>query len=271
MNEAERKLHIRKTFDSVSEHYDCHALRYFAHAAARLPELFAFRGDEQVLDVACGTGTPALVLAPHVPTGQVTGIDASPGMLAVAQRKLQQSGFNNVCFQQQDMTALPFSAGTFDAVNCSFGIFFIEDMPALIRHITRTIKPGGQLITTHFYQGAFAPLSELFLARVESYGIELPPIGWKRLASEEQNVALFKQAGLTAMTTQRQSVGYYLQDEQAWWDVVWNAGYRGLLNSLDEGALAQFKAEHLAEIAQYQTAQGIALDIDVIYTRGRVA
>ena len=66
MNEAEKKEHIRKTFDSVSNDYDCHALRFFANAAAQLPRLFEFNGDEQVLEAACGTGTPAMAMAIRV-------------------------------------------------------------------------------------------------------------------------------------------------------------------------------------------------------------
>ena len=67
MNEQEMKLNSQKTFDTVSPGYDNSALRFFEYAAQGLPAIFDFRGNERVLDVASGTGTPAAAIAPHVP------------------------------------------------------------------------------------------------------------------------------------------------------------------------------------------------------------
>ena len=269
MDEQTRKQQIEKTFDTVSESYECSPLRFFHHAAETLPELFGFNGDEQVLDVAAGTGIPALVLASHLPNGSVTAIDFSKGMLSRARQKIEALEVSNIDLQQMDMTAMDLAENRFDAANSSFGIFFIEDMHTTLQHIVSKLKPGGLMVTTHFQQDAFSPLTDRFLSRVEAYGVEIPSPGWRRVATEEQNIELFETAELVEVKVISRDVGYYLKDAEEWWSVIWNAGYRGLIAGLEPERLAQFKREHLAEIETLQTPDGIKLDIGIIHTTGK--
>lgn len=268
MNEQERKQHIRNTFDTVSPGYENPGLRFFEHAAAALPEVFGLRGDEQVLDVACGTGQAARALARSLPRGRVTGVDFSDGMLSQARAKA--AALNNIEFHAMDMQAMTFAPRSFDAANCSFGLFFVEDMIGLLRDIAARVRPGGSVVATSFYDTAFAELAELFFARLEKFGIERPPVGWKRISTEARGAELFGAAGLPDMRAQRRSVGYFLRDANEWWDVIWFAGFRGLVNQLKPDALTEFKREHLADIQQRATADGIWLDVDVLYFKATV-
>jgi ubiquinone/menaquinone biosynthesis C-methylase UbiE len=271
MDQEKMKAQVQKTFDTVCEGYDCSALRFFHNAAAKLPQLFNFNGDEQLLDVAAGTGTPALACAAALPHGRVTAVDFSAGMLAQAEAKALAAGVENIAFRQMEMSAMPLAEASFDAANCSFGLFFIEDMLGTLQHIASKVKPGGAVVTTHFLEGSFEPLSELFREQISSYGVEPPPYGWMRLGTEALNRELYRQAGLEDIETFRFDVGYRFDSADEWWEVVWNAGYRGLLAALDEGSLARFKAEHLERIAALDEGDGIPFHIEVVITRGRRA
>ena len=103
MNEQERKVMILATFNTVASGYDNHALRYFADSANHLAKLLNLQGDEHLLDVATGTGSNALTLAQHLPSGQVTGIDFSAGMLQQARAKAELSAIHNADFVEMDM------------------------------------------------------------------------------------------------------------------------------------------------------------------------
>ena len=71
---------------------------------------------EAVLDVGCGTGTLAIAAKEHVgPTGTVYGIDASPEMLARAEKKARKAGVE-VVLKNAIAQALPFPDAQFDVV-----------------------------------------------------------------------------------------------------------------------------------------------------------
>lgn len=99
-----------------------------------------------VLDLASGTGEPALTLALAVaPAGAVTATDLVPEMLAIAADHAQQSHVTNIIFQQADAETLPFPAQTFDVVTCRFGIMFFTNVVQALSEISRVLKPGGRV------------------------------------------------------------------------------------------------------------------------------
>lgn len=270
MNDAERKLFIQKTFNTVAEGYGNTPQRFFTLAAERLPQIFAFRGDEQVLDVACGTGIAACAVAPYLPRGKVTGLDFSSGMLTQARTNAVSRGLQNLDFVEMDMQAITLER-RFDAANCSFGLFFVSDMLAQLMHIAAKVKPGGAVVCNAFYDAAFSPNVDLFLQRIKQYGVEPPEFSWKRVGSEDKFAALYRAAGLLDVNTVHADVSYMLADANEWWDVVWYAGFRGLVNQLAPTDLERFKHEHLAEIQALDQGKGIPMNVQVIYAKGTVA
>ncbi len=268
MDEEERKSKIRETFNTVSDGYDKRALRFFADSANQLATYLSLEGDEQLLDVATGTGSNALVLARHLPSGHVTGIDFSEGMLKQARTKANLAAIQNVEFVEMDMQRLSFPDNQFDVATCAFGIFFVEDMESQLRKISSKVKSNGKVAITSFYDNAFLPLAELFFGRLALYGIERPPLSWKRVATAEKMTALFENASLRQITVRRKNIGYYLRSADEWWDVIWYAGFRSLVNQLSPPQLERFKEEHLAEIQKLATDEGIWLDVEVLYGIG---
>lgn len=270
MDPSERKAMIKATFNTVAAGYDHPALRFFPESARRLVDVFGPAGDEHVLDVATGTGSVALTLAARLPQGHITAIDFSTAMLAEARAKAAASGVGNVDFVEMDMQNLAFPRASFDGAVCGFGIFFVDDMAAQLRHIAERVQPGGKIAVCGFYENAFLPLAELFLARIERYGVERPPLSWKRIGTEALAQGLFESAGLERIHVERHSLGYYLTDAGDWWQVIWNAGFRGLVNQIPPAERARFQEEHLAEVQTYCRAEGLWLDVDVIYALGIV-
>ena len=268
MDENAIKVMIQQTFNTVAAGYDNRALRYFADSAHHLADVLKLRGDEHVLDVATGTGSNALAIARQLQTGKVTGVDFSSGMLGQAKAKAGQEGISNASFLEMDMQKLEFADNYFDAASCAFGVFFVKDMGGLLKHIASKVNKGGRIGITTFYDSAFQPLVELFFSRIEQYGIERPSISWKRISTEKKLVDLFASANLGEVSVSRKNLSYHLSNAGEWWDVIWYAGFRGLVDQLALQDLKEFKQVHLDEIQQLATTEGIWLDVKVLYAVG---
>ncbi len=269
MDHAELKELYKKTFNAVSDGYGHSAMRFLLESARLVSSCLGLAGDEHVLDVATGTGYAALAVAKDLPEGQVTGIDFSEGMLAQALRSKKEQGIPNVTFVEMDMQAIDYPDKHFDAAVSAFSIFFVEDMKKQLIHIADKVKGGGTILATTFFNNSFTPLVNLFLDRLAGYGIEVPSPAWKRVATREQCISLFKEAGLQEIESRREEFGYYLRDATDWWYIIWNGGFRGLVNQLSQNDFAEFKKEHLAEVDELKSAEGIWLEMNILYTSGK--
>ena len=258
---------IKSTFDEVCRGYD--GLEFFPRSASSFVRRLKLAGNEQVLDVATGTGHLAFLLAQQVPQGTVTAIDFSRGMLECARQKADAEGFGNIAFQEMDMEQLDFTPGAFDLAACSFGIFFIEDIAGQLKKIANVVRPGGTLAIATFEENHyFNPLVDLMLGRLESFGVQRSPQAWKQVASKAGCRDLLAGAGLTDIIVEYENVGYYLQTAGQWWNIVWNGGMRRLFNQLSDEQLKRFRAEHLEEIEERKTSEGIWLDVGVLFSSG---
>lgn len=263
----DRKKMIQQGFDTVSSGYDHPALSFFPETAKRLVEHLQLNSTDNLLDVCTGTGVVALTAAKELTQGQVTGIDLSSGMLQQATKKAAEKNLTNVEFKQMDLDDLPMEDSAFDVATCSFGLFFLEDMTRGLQNITDKVKPGGKVGITSFTGEAFSPMSEIFLKHYQEAGKEAPPLSWKRLATKELLIEQFNAVGINNIEIHHEPLGYQMTSAQMWWDVVWNAGYRSLLNQLTDEDQVAFKEKHMTEIADV-VGDGVWFNTEVMIAVG---
>jgi len=119
----------------------------------------------RVLDAGCGAGLLALLAS--LRGAQVTALDASPALLAVARQRLPAADV-----QEGDLEALPFPDAGFDAVTAVNSLFYAEDMDTAMRELVRVVRPGGRVIVT-----AWGPPErcEFLTAVMPALGPLMPP------------------------------------------------------------------------------------------------
>ena len=120
----------------------------------------ALRGA-RVLDLGCGSGRDAYVLAQLVgEAGSVTGVDATPEQLAVAERHRDwhraRFGYarDNVTFLEGDiarLNALPLAEASFDVIVSNCVINLVEDKAAVFAAAHRLLKSGGEMYFSDVY------------------------------------------------------------------------------------------------------------------------
>lgn len=104
--------------------------------------------QQQILDVACGTGDSTIAIAKAMePGGRVTGIDISAGMMEPLMRKAAHEGVHDrIKLLQADALQMPFEANSFHRVTCAFGIRNFEDRKKGLAEFLCVLKPGGRAV-----------------------------------------------------------------------------------------------------------------------------
>ncbi len=106
----------------------------------------AIKPGEDVLDIATGTGNPAVSAAlSMIGRGSVTCTDLTPHMLETTRGRAEYLSLPLMRFAAADMTALPFPDETFDCITCRFGIMFPDDKITAASEARRVLKPGGRI------------------------------------------------------------------------------------------------------------------------------
>ena len=146
-------------------------------------ELAKIQPGDSVLDVGCGSGSLTLAAKSVAgPTGKVHGIDASPEMIEVAQKKANHSGLE-VVFKLSLIEELAFPDATFDVVISRLAIHHLPDelKQKGLGEILRVLKPGGHLLIADFRPPTNPVLNHLTSALVGSHMMQtdvwsLPPM-----------------------------------------------------------------------------------------------
>jgi SAM-dependent methyltransferase len=99
---------------------------------------------QQILDVACGQGHVAQVVARHIGAGRVIGVDRSLAMVEEARRRAADLSAI-LDFQQADASALPFADNTFDRAYTLSSLEHFAQPQQALEELVRTVRPEGQV------------------------------------------------------------------------------------------------------------------------------
>lgn len=159
---------------------------------ARLVRRVGVATGEEVLDLACGTGNTAIPAARA--GGDVTGLDLTPRLLEVAERRARAAGVA-VDWVEGDAQVMPFDDRRFDVVLSTFGCMFAPRHEMVAEEIVRVLRPGGRLglcaWTPEGAMGDFFRIVAAYLPPAPAF-VD-PPLAW---GEESQLHALFEGTGL---------------------------------------------------------------------------
>jgi ubiquinone/menaquinone biosynthesis C-methylase UbiE len=142
-----------KVLESAPERYDrgMRILTLGRLERARRDVVALIEPGQRLLDIGCGTGTLAVLMAQR--GAQVVGVDIAPPMLAIAARRVREAGLEKrVELRELGAVELDtaFPDGSFDCIasNLVFSELSPDEMDYTLRQCHRLLVPGGQLVIT---------------------------------------------------------------------------------------------------------------------------
>jgi ubiquinone/menaquinone biosynthesis C-methylase UbiE len=148
------KDEVRRIYARLSRIYDFWGVITESKAVDRALALADMKNGETVLEVAVGTGKVFEHIVSMNPDGRSEGIDLSPEMLAVAERRLKKYR-SRYSVKVADAYSLPFADETFDLIvnNYMFDLLPEEDFPVVLGEFKRVLKSGGRMAVTSMTPG----------------------------------------------------------------------------------------------------------------------
>lgn len=240
------------------------------HSAKVFPSLNVCEGDA-VVDVGCGFGDTAIELAKRVgPKGKVTGIDCCRTFLDIAVSDTRQAGVDNVEFIEGDAQCYPFEP-EYDFCFARFGTQFFENPVGGLRNMRTALRPGGTM--TMIVWRIIEDNPWLGLPKEVVLGFLPPPGDDARtcgpgpfsMADETMVTKQLEIAGYEAIDFERVDaplmVGRTTEDAIGFQLALGPAGevFREAGASA-EGQREAIEAALTAELARYQTEEGIVME-----------
>ena len=141
------KMHKHAQFwDRIADKYAASPIKNMAAYEQTMDRTRSYLSSEQdVLEVGCGTGSTALLLAPDV--NHITATDISRRMIEIGQAKARDRQAANVTFRQAALPDETLAPGSFDTILCFNTLHLVTDLPAVLRNLRSALKPGGVFIS----------------------------------------------------------------------------------------------------------------------------
>ena len=139
-----KKYYTERNFSEVAPRYDfiTRALSFGRDAAWKrtLISLLPSHESPVCVDLACGTGDIAFLLAGKYPRGRIAGVDITEPMLDIAR---DRNTHPNVSFTNQDMGSLDIVSESVDIVTGGYALRNAPDLGTAIGEVSRVLKPCG--------------------------------------------------------------------------------------------------------------------------------
>jgi SAM-dependent methyltransferase len=229
----------------------------------------------QVLDLASGTGEPAISLAIGVgPEGHVTALDLSADLLQIAKGRAQARGLENLTIQQGDAHSLPFPENSFDVATSRFGVMFFSDPVGALGELRRVLRPRARACFLAW--GTFEqPYWQSMMGVVHRHvgGPLLQPGGPDpfRFAKSGSLSAVLRSAGFSGVEEETRTLPWSWPGpvEEVWEQAhAVSVPFRPMLDRVPAEMWPQIHAEVHAAVAQYFDGQKVAFGASVVLASG---
>jgi len=230
----------------------------------------------RVLDLASGTGEPAISLAACVgERGHVTALDLSADLLEIAAERARTRGLKNFTTQQADAHSLPFPENTFDLATSRFGVMFFADSVFALGELRRVLRPGARACFLAW--GSFdQPYWQSMMGVVHRHvgGSLLTPNGPNpfRYARPGSLSVILRSAGFNAVEEETRTLAWtWPGSAEDVWEYVQSVSvpFRAMLERVPAEQWPKLHEEVHAAVRQYSDGEKIDFGVSVVLASGK--
>ncbi len=218
---------VRRMFNSIAPRYELVNSLFSAGRDAywrrKAVELAKVQGDDEVLDLACGTGDFARAFGRAGPR-RVVGCDFAHEMLIRAERSSRQATeatSRRLGWVEADAKELPFEDASFSVASCAFGVRNFADLESGLREMHRVLRSGGRVVILEFMRPAnpvvrrfyevfsnrIMPIAATWVSGDTSGAYRYFPRSVVTFLDTEQMCAKLQAVGFTQVTSQPLTLG----------------------------------------------------------------
>ncbi len=226
----------------------------------------------QVLDLASGTGEPAISLALRVGNqGHVTALDLSAELLQIAAQRAQARGLNNFTTRAADAHSLPFPDDSFDLATSRFGVMFFRDPGLAFRELRRVLRPGARAWGS-FDQPYWTSMIGVVHKHVGGPLLEQGGPDPFRFAAPGSLSAVLRNSGFIDVREEVKTLPWSWPGpvEEAWEQVrAVSVPFRAVLERVPAEQWPQVHAEVQESVRRYFDGEKVAFGASVVLASGR--
>jgi len=219
-----------------------------APVTGRMLELAGISSGSRLLDIASGTGEPAISAAHLVgASGKVVGVDLVDEMLAVAREKVAATNLDNIEFHCMDAEALDFPPASFDAVTIRWGLMFMPEPQACLAAACTALKPGGRISLACWAAPEKNPFVGVLMNTLRNYmDIPTPAPGMPGIfafADPERLRDVLTSSGFRNIVLEELAIDVLeVDDGRAYWQAISDmaAPVMALVRQLDDSARSDY-------------------------------
>jgi SAM-dependent methyltransferase len=269
-SDAERfRAYERQRHDELARSYNSFFTPVTALAIPHVCHAIHIASGTSVLDVATGPGALAADLSRR--GAHVTGVDLSPGMIAMATQQ-----YPGIDFRVADVEHLPFTDGAFHAVACNFAVGHFPYPEAAIAECARVLGRGGRIAVSWWDDPARQRIQGLFREAIAEIGASPPPDVPKgysilRFSDSDALAGLLAGAGINEVTVDEHHTTYTVPDI----DTLWHGGLGSFavtasaISHQDKSTQEAIRMALERRAAIYKGSDGYALPIAFKIGHGR--
>ena len=214
---------VEAMFTAIARRYDLnsrlHSMWQDQIWRTRAVKAANLTGNEDVVDVACGTGDLAMAFY-KANVKSVLGVDFTKAMLDLAVIKAQRAGLA-IDYKQGDAMTLELQDASADVVSIAFGIRNVQDTKKAFAEFYRILRPNGRLVVLEFstpknalirwcntlYTNRIMPLTATFISGDSSGAYKYLPKSIETFSEAKEMAFQIKEVGFCDISQTPQTFG----------------------------------------------------------------